>query len=272
MTARPEAVALLPHEPGVYRFRDDRGRALYVGRAGDLRRRVGSYWGDLRGRRHLRRMVPQIARLEALVCCSEHEAAWVERMLLESAMPRWNRVAGGMEVDVHIVLDEGRRSLRLSHDAVVGARVRCYGPYLGGTATRLAVAALHRLYSLSYTESGLTGTERELARVRGAAGTDGGDVAARIHEVLSRDAVAVAAARDVLIARRDAAAAAERYETAAAIQAELGGFDWVVAPVRFVGTPDLDLSWSEEGQRLALRLRGVRLERWKQEACPRDGI
>src|SRR6185312_12891617 len=36
-------VARLPHEPGVYRFRDERGRALYVGRATDLRRRVRSY-------------------------------------------------------------------------------------------------------------------------------------------------------------------------------------------------------------------------------------
>ncbi|HEY5629497.1 MAG TPA: hypothetical protein VIR16_08310, partial [Candidatus Limnocylindrales bacterium] len=193
MTARPPVVALLPSEPGVYRFRDDRGRALYVGRAGDLRRRVSSYWGELRGRRHLRRMVPQIARVEALVCCSEHEAAWVERMLLSRALPRWNRVVGGMEVDVHIVLDEARRSLRLAHDPAPETGVRCYGPYLGGTATKLAVAALHRVFSLTYTGAGLTGTGRDLARVRGAAGQDGAAVAARIHDVLVRDPAAVAA-------------------------------------------------------------------------------
>src|SRR5271157_752972 len=39
--------ACLPLAPGVYRFRDQAGRVLYVGRAISLRRRVLSYWGDL---------------------------------------------------------------------------------------------------------------------------------------------------------------------------------------------------------------------------------
>ena len=43
----------LPATPGVYRFRDERGTVLYIGRAVDLRRRVQSYWGELRDRRHL---------------------------------------------------------------------------------------------------------------------------------------------------------------------------------------------------------------------------
>ena len=56
----------LPTLPGVYLFRDARGRVLYVGRTRHLRSRVGSYWGDLRDRRHLRRMVARVARVEAL--------------------------------------------------------------------------------------------------------------------------------------------------------------------------------------------------------------
>ena len=47
----PDA-ARLPPAPGVYRFRDQAGRVLYVGRAVSLRRRVLSYWGDLGDRRH----------------------------------------------------------------------------------------------------------------------------------------------------------------------------------------------------------------------------
>ncbi|MCW2577958.1 MAG: Excinuclease subunit domain protein, partial [Modestobacter sp.] len=89
MPARPDAVAALPAAPGVYRFRDDGGRVLYVGRAGELRRRVSSYWGDLRDRRHLRRMMLRVARIEALVCDSAHEAVWAERNLLERSLPPW---------------------------------------------------------------------------------------------------------------------------------------------------------------------------------------
>lgn len=52
------SVRRLPRGPGVYRFRASKGRAMYIGRATDLRSRVGSYWGDPTGRAHLRRMVP----------------------------------------------------------------------------------------------------------------------------------------------------------------------------------------------------------------------
>jgi hypothetical protein len=113
MPARPDAVAALPAAPGVYRFRDDSGRVLYVGRAGELRRRVSSYWGDLRDRRHLRRMMLRVARIEALVCDSAHEAAWAERNLLERSLPRWNRIVGGLEVPVSIGLDASPEAPRL---------------------------------------------------------------------------------------------------------------------------------------------------------------
>src|SRR4051812_9124391 len=101
-------VGCLPAAPGVYRFRDAHGRVLYVGRATELRSRGQSYWGELRDRRHLYRMVPRIARLDAAVCDSVHEAAWLERNLLQRAIPRWNRIAGGTETPVYIRLDDGR--------------------------------------------------------------------------------------------------------------------------------------------------------------------
>src|SRR5690349_4403816 len=105
MTAALGAVvARLPGTPGVYRFRDAGGRVLYLGRATHLRQRVGSYWSDLRDRRHLLRMVPQVARIEAVACDSVHEAAWLERNLLERAKPRWNRTRG-VESPVCILLE-----------------------------------------------------------------------------------------------------------------------------------------------------------------------
>src|SRR5512142_1356043 len=127
----------LPAAPGVYRFRDERGRALYIGRAVDLRRRVRSYWGDLRDRRHLRRMVPRIERVEAVVCASEHEAAWLERNLLHRALPGWNR-SRGEEVPVYLRVDGGRRAPGISvvHQVHPARGVRHYGPYLGGERAR----------------------------------------------------------------------------------------------------------------------------------------
>ena len=100
----------LPLAPGVYRFRDQAGRVLYVGRAVSLRRRVLSYGGDLGDRGHLAPMVARIAQVEAVVGDSAHEAAWLERNLLRRRLPPWNRSPGGQEAEVWIRLSESART------------------------------------------------------------------------------------------------------------------------------------------------------------------
>ena len=105
----PVSAAALPQAPGVYRFRDRAGRALYIGRAVSLRRRVLSYWGDLGDRAHLAPMVARIARIEAVTCDSAHEAAWLERNLLEHRRPPSNRTPGGQEAEVWIRLSASPR-------------------------------------------------------------------------------------------------------------------------------------------------------------------
>src|SRR5450631_3671221 len=139
------AVDRLPSAPGVYRFRGSGGRVLYLGRAVDLRRRVASYWGDLGDRWHLTTMVPRIERVEAVVCDSAHEAAWLERNLLERRLPSWIRTRGE-EVPVYVRVDGRPRSpgLAVVHHVEPAVGVRHFGPYLGSVRARLAVAGLDR--------------------------------------------------------------------------------------------------------------------------------
>lgn len=247
----------------MYRFRDAQGRALYVGRAGDLRKRVGSYWGALHDRRHLRRMIPQIAAIEALVLSSEHEAAWAERMLLEHRKARWNRVAGGLENPVYVRVEVAVPRISVAHEVAEATGVRWYGPYLGGTATRLAVAGLERVYPMSYARSHLTGTERDLARIHGVETADAGALVEAVDAVLRRNPSAVTAVRAALVEKRDAAVSSELYEMASRIHEELGGLEWVVAPVRLFGA-DADLVACADGMQVALRLRSGRLRTWEQ--------
>ena len=52
-------------------------------------------------------MVARVARVEAVPCDSAHEAAWLERNLLERRKPPWNRSpSGGQESEVWIRLSE----------------------------------------------------------------------------------------------------------------------------------------------------------------------
>jgi excinuclease ABC subunit C len=177
---------------------------LYVGRATALRARVGSYWSDLRGRRHLTRMVAQVDRIEAVACGSAHEAAWLERNLLETSMPRWNRTRGGQENQVYIRLSRKRagRALTVVYQPLLATDVQYFGPYLGGVRARQAVAALGRIRPAASAGATLRGAQLDLARVRGhdpaARDTDLDTLAA----VLAREPAAVAQARAELTSLR----------------------------------------------------------------------
>ena len=183
ISTRPRhALAQLPAAPGVYRFRGRDGRVLYIGRATELRHRVASYWSDLGDRRRLAPMVRRIDRIEAVACDSVHEAAWLERNLLETTMPRWNRTAGGQEVPVYVRLDARPAAPGVSvvHADRLGGAVQVFGPYLGGLRVRQAVSGLHRILPLAYTARTLSGAERAMARLRGVAEVDRDRVVATI--------------------------------------------------------------------------------------------
>jgi excinuclease ABC subunit C len=275
MPARPDAVAALPAAPGIYRFRDGGGRVLYVGRAGELRRRVGSYWGDLRDRRHLRRMMPRVARIEALVCDSVHEAAWAERNLLERSMPPWNRMVGGLEVPVSIRLDASAQAPRLGLTSIhrPAPGVRCFGPYLGARKVQQALSGLERLYPLGHAGPTRTAAERELARVRGGQDTPVAQLASAVASVLDREPTAVAGALAALTARRDAAAGAQAYEAAARLQQEIEAVEWVAAPQRVTAhgqEGDQTVTAWEDDVLVRLRFRDGRLRAWEQETSTRS--
>jgi excinuclease ABC subunit C len=259
------ALGRLPLGPGVYRFRDAGGRALYLGRAVSLRRRVASYWSDLGDRPHLSPMVRAIAQVEAVECASEHEAAWLERSLLEQQLLPWNRSAGGQEVEVYLRLDSAARSpgLTLVHEPKAGGGVRHFGPYLGGLRVRLAAAAVLRVFPLDYAGA-CAGTARELGRRRGADSADRIVLAAGIGAALSRDPAAIAAVRAQLVARRQLAAAREAYEVAGRIQRELAALDWVTAPQRVVTAEPLDAfacGWAD-GVLIRFTIRAGRIRGW----------
>src|SRR5436853_2484063 len=82
-----------PEAPGVYLMRDAADEVLYVGKAKNLRKRLGSYRvanPDRMSRRHLR-LVNSASRIELHKCDSEASALAKEAALLRNLRPPFNR-------------------------------------------------------------------------------------------------------------------------------------------------------------------------------------
>src|ERR687883_2091411 len=79
----------LPDEPGVYVFRDARGRVIYVGKAKSVRKRVASHFSNptLYGSRAL---TDEVDHIESLVVATEAEALLTEQTFIKQYKPRFN--------------------------------------------------------------------------------------------------------------------------------------------------------------------------------------
>jgi excinuclease ABC subunit C len=86
-----EQIKALPTKPGVYLFKDEAGKALYVGKAASLRQRVRSYFGaphPLDSK--LNKMMSMVWDLDFIVTDSEQEALILENNLIKKHRPRFN--------------------------------------------------------------------------------------------------------------------------------------------------------------------------------------
>jgi DNA polymerase-3 subunit epsilon len=81
----------LPHSPGVYLFRDDRQRILYVGMSKDLRTRVRSYFTASETRTRMGEMINLATSVTGIECATPLEAEVRELRLIAEHKPRYNR-------------------------------------------------------------------------------------------------------------------------------------------------------------------------------------
>ena len=265
------ALKVLPHAPGVYLFRDQSGRVIYVGRSRDLARRVRSYWVDLGDRPHLARMVARVQWIEPVVCASEHEAAFLESDLLDRHRTRFNRTLG-MESQVWLRLETRAEnpSLEVRHQ-VDADGASWFGPYLGWEPARHAAGGLHRLFAIRFAGSRLTRSDRELARSLGVAEQDLATLAISIRRVLDREPRAVHSALHRLKLLRDDAARRLAFEHAALLQTELRSLQWICAPQKLSGLEpvEADVYGAAGSTSVVLALRGGRLS--QRHVLVRDG-
>ncbi|MDP2208369.1 MAG: GIY-YIG nuclease family protein, partial [Bacteroidota bacterium] len=87
----PEKLSNLPNKPGIYQFKNDEGKILYVGKAKNLRSRVRQYFHKSRSLDiKTETMISKAADVEIIVTDSEVEALILEATLIKKIKPRYN--------------------------------------------------------------------------------------------------------------------------------------------------------------------------------------
>ena len=80
----------IPHFPGIYKYYDAGNTLLYVGKAKNLRKRVGSYFSKAYTNHKTRELVHRIHHIEFTIVDSEQDAFLLENSLIKQYQPRFN--------------------------------------------------------------------------------------------------------------------------------------------------------------------------------------
>lgn len=80
----------LPEKPGVYRFYDEKGTVIYVGKAKRLKRRVSSYFNKDHESAKVRMLVTKIRDIQTVVVDSEWDALLLENSMIKQFKPKYN--------------------------------------------------------------------------------------------------------------------------------------------------------------------------------------
>ncbi|WP_341241051.1 excinuclease ABC subunit UvrC [uncultured Nocardioides sp.] len=162
---RPEPGSI-PTGPGVYRFRDAKGRVVYVGKAKNLRARLSSYFQDIA---HLHQrtatMVTTAASVEWTVVNTEVEALQLEYSWIKEYDPRFNVKYRDDKSYPWLAVTVGEEFPRVMVGRGAKRRgTRYFGPYSHAWAIRETVDILLRVFPMRSCSNGVFKRSAQIGR------------------------------------------------------------------------------------------------------------
>ncbi|PRH78416.1 excinuclease ABC subunit C [Streptomyces solincola] len=225
----------IPDSPGVYRFRDEHRRVIYVGKAKSLRQRLASYFQDLAGLHpRTRTMVTTAASVEWTVVSTEVEALQLEYSWIKEYDPRFNVKYRDDKSYPYLAVTLNEEFPRVQ--VMRGQKkkgVRYFGPYSHAWAIRDTVDLLLRVFPVRTCSAGVfrnaarTGRPCLLGYIGKCSAPCVGRVTPEEHRELADEFCDFMAGRTGTYIRRlekDMAIAAEdmEYERAARLRDDIG--------------------------------------------------
>ena len=142
-----EFLKTVPHRPGCYRMYADAEQVIYVGKAADLRQRLGSYFtGEVSVKTAA--LVSHIHHIEFTVTFSEAEALLLENNLIKKFQPHYNILLRDDKSYPYLRLSGGEYPGLFYHRGARHADGEYFGPFPDAGAVHASLKLLQRLFPL----------------------------------------------------------------------------------------------------------------------------
>jgi excinuclease ABC subunit C len=269
-------VSRLSGAPGVYRMLNEKGEVLYVGKARNLRKRVGSYFVRRTASPRTHHMLRQVANIEITVTHTEIEALLLENNLIKNLKPRYNIQLRDDKSYPYILLTNHPFPRLAFYRGARREPGRYFGPYPSASSVRESLNLLQKVFPIRQCEDsvfrnrsrpclqyqikrctapcvGYISSEAYAEDVRHAALFLEGQSKAVIGEMIRRmDAAAAALDYETAARYRDRIAALRRIQERQAISGDLGDAD-VVAVALDQGAACVGVTFIRDGRNLGTR-------------------
>ena len=137
----------LPAKSGVYLFKTNQGRVLYVGKATKLNQRVKSYFSKNPDRAMIPELVKQSDDIEVIITASPHEALILERQLIRQHKPRYNSMLKDDKSFPYLALSNDERP-RILYTRRPPKGADIWGPFPNVGAAKQVLKLLRRQFGL----------------------------------------------------------------------------------------------------------------------------
>jgi len=264
----------IPDLPGVYKFRDARGRVIYVGKAKSLRSRLSSYFSDIAGLHpRTRQMVTSAAAVEWTVVSTEVEALQLEYSWIKEFDPRFNvRYRDDKSYpSLAVTLWEDYPRLQVMRGPKRKG-VRYFGPYAHAWAIRETLDLLLRVFPARTCSAGVFKRAGQVGRpcLLGYIGKCSAPCVGRVSAAEHREIVEnfcdfMAGRTDQMLRRMEkdmqVAAANQEYEKAARLRDDIGALRRAMEKQAVVlgdGTDADVVAFAQDGLEAAVKVFHVR--------------
>ncbi len=160
-TSIEEQLKTLPAKPGVYLFRDNQGKVIYVGKAASLRNRMRAYFSPSTSlSSKLERLVTRISDFETVITDSEQEALILECTLIKKYRPSYNvrlkddKTFPYLKIDVKNDWPSVRITRRFHKNSD-----RYFGPFANASSLRQTLRLIKKIFPFRSCNKAITGKD-----------------------------------------------------------------------------------------------------------------